>query len=107
MALSVMIVYITAADPAEAERIGRTCVSERLAACANLIPGLRSIYWWDGAVQDAAEAALLLKTTAARLPALIARVRALHSYDCPCVEAWPVADGDPDFLAWVVRETGG
>ena len=105
--MAVMIVYATAADPDEAERIGRTLVTERLAACANVIAGMRSVYWWEGRVQDASEAVLILKTTGERLDALIARLKALHSYDCPCIEAWPVADGNPDFLAWVARETGG
>jgi periplasmic divalent cation tolerance protein len=103
--MAVMIVYATAADPDEAERIGRTLVTERLAACANVIAGMRSIYWWEGRVQDASEAVLILKTTDVRLAALVARLRALHSYDCPCIEAWPVTDGNPDFLAWVARET--
>lgn len=105
--MAVMIVYATASDPDEAERIGRTLVTERLAACANVIAGMRSVYWWEGRVQDASEAVLILKTTDARLAAVVARLRALHSYDCPCIEAWPVADGNPDFLAWVARETGG
>jgi periplasmic divalent cation tolerance protein len=105
--MAVMIVYATASDPEEAQRIGRAVVTERLAACANVIAGMRSVYWWQGEVQEAAEAVLILKTTTERMPALIARVRALHSYDCPCIEAWPVADGNPDFLAWVARETAG
>ena len=105
--MAVMIVYATAADADEAERIGRTVVTERLAACANVVAGMRSVYWWEGRVQDAAEAVLILKTTDARLAALVARLKALHSYDCPCIEAWPVADGNPDFLAWVARETEG
>lgn len=103
--MAVMFVYATAGDAAEAERIGRTVVSERLAACANVLGGMRSIYWWEGAVQDAAEAVLILKTTTERLAALIARVRELHSYDCPCIEAVTVTDGNPDFLAWIARET--
>jgi periplasmic divalent cation tolerance protein len=105
--MAVMIVYATASDADEAERIGRAVVTERLAACANVIPEMRSVYWWEGRVQDASEAVLILKTTGERLSALIERLKALHSYDCPCIEAWPVADGNPDFLAWVARETGG
>lgn len=104
--MAVMLVYATASDAAEAERIGRAVVTERLAACANVLAGMRSIYWWEGAVQDTTEAVLILKTTDARLAALIARVTELHSYACPCIEALPVADGNPEFLAWVARETG-
>ena len=105
--MTVMFVYATAGDAAEARSIGRAVVGERLAACANVLAGMRSIYWWEGAVQEAVEAVLILKTTTERLGALIARVRELHSYACPCIEALPVADGNPAFLAWIARETGG
>ncbi len=105
--MAVMFVYVTASGADEAERIGRAVVAERLAACANVLAPVRSIYWWQGALEDSTEAALILKTTRARLPDLMARVKALHSYDCPCIEALEVTDGNPDFLAWVARETGG
>jgi periplasmic divalent cation tolerance protein len=102
-----MFVYATAADAAEAERIARAVVEARLAACANIIDGMRSLYWWEGKVQDAREAVLILKTTRDRLEPLIARVKELHSYDCPCIEALPVTAGYPPFLDWVARETHG
>ena len=105
--MAVMFVYATASDAAEARRIGRAVVEERLAACANVLAPMQSVYWWDGKVQEADEAVLILKTTAERLDALVARVRALHSYDCPCIEALAVNGGNPEFLAWVARETGG
>jgi len=105
--MPVMFVYATAGDATEALSIGRAVVEERLAACANVIDGMRSVYWWQGAVQEADEAVLVLKTTDDRLGALIARVRALHSYDCPCIEALPVVAGNQGFLDWVVRETHG
>jgi periplasmic divalent cation tolerance protein len=105
--MPVMFVYATAGDAAEALRIGRTVVEERLAACANVIDGMRAVYWWQGAVQDAGEAVLILKTTDDRLGALIDRVRDLHSYDCPCVEALPVIAGNQRFLDWVTSETHG
>ncbi len=104
--MAVMFVYVTASGADEAERIGRAVVADRLAACANVLAPVRSIYWWQGALEEGAEAALILKTTRARLPELIARVKALHSYECPCIEALEVTDGNPDFLAWVERETG-
>src|ERR1700691_2997389 len=105
--MSVMLVYVTAASAEEAQRIARTVVEERLAACANIIDGMASIYWWEGRVQEASEAVLILKTIAARLDALTERVRALHSYDCPCIEAIAVSGGNAAFLDWVKRETGG
>jgi len=103
--MTVMVVYATASDAAEARRIARQVVEERLAACANIVAPMTSIYWWEGAVQEAAEAVLILKSTADRLAPLMARIKELHSYDVPCIEAWPVAEGHPAFLDWVGRET--
>ena len=105
--MPVMFVYVTAGDAAEALRIGRAVVEERLAACANVLAGMRSVYWWQGAVEEAGEAVLILKTTDDRLGALIDRVRDLHSYDCPCIEALPVIAGNQGFLDWVASETHG
>jgi periplasmic divalent cation tolerance protein len=103
--MSAMFVYVTASDAAEAERIGRAVVVERLAACANILAGMRSIYWWEGKVEEGAEAALVLKTTRERLAPLVARIKALHSYDCPCIEALPIEGGNQAFLDWIARET--
>lgn len=105
--MPVMLVYATAADAAEARRIARTVVEERLAACANIIERIHSIYWWEDAVQEAGEAVLILKTTEDRLATLIERIKALHSYDCPCIEAMPVEQGYPAFLDWVAQATHG
>ena len=105
--MAVTIVYVTASDTSEARRIGRTLVEERLAACANIMAPMTSIYWWEGKVQEASEAVLILKTTEASLEALVSRVKALHSYDCPCIEAWPVTAGYGPFLDWVAQETHG
>src|SRR5689334_23169751 len=99
--MTVMVVYATASDAAEARRIARQVVEERLAACANIVAPVTSIYWWEGVVQEAAEAVLILKSTADRLAPLMARIKELHSYDVPCIEAWPVAEGHPAFLDWV------
>jgi periplasmic divalent cation tolerance protein len=103
--MELRLVYITAADLDEAKRLASALVAERLAACANILPGMQSCYWWEGAVQHEQEVVLIAKTRAARLDALIARVRALHSYSCPCVVALPITEGDPDYLAWIAAET--
>ena len=100
-----VLVYITCRDPAQAEAIARPLVGERLAACANLIPGMRSLYRWQGALESAEETVLILKTTAVRVPALSARVKQLHTYTVPCVVAVPVVDGSPEYLAWIAAET--
>ena len=98
-------VLVTAPDAACAERIGRALVDERLAACANLLPGVRSIYRWEGAIEEADEVLLVLKTRAAQVDALAARVAALHPYDVPEVLALPVAGGSARYLSWVREET--
>ncbi len=101
----VTLLYITASGPEEAERLGRTLVEERLAACANIIPGMRSIYWWQGTLETAAETVLILKTREELVAAATGRVKALHSYSCPCVLSLPVAAGNPAYLQWLRDET--
>lgn len=98
-------IYVTAGSRDEALEIGRTLVQERLAACANVIPSITSVYWWEDAVQEDTEAALVLKTRQALLDKVTARVRELHSYDCPCVVALPITGGNRAFLDWIDRET--
>ncbi|HTC18245.1 MAG TPA: divalent-cation tolerance protein CutA [Stellaceae bacterium] len=102
--MAVMWVYVTTGGRAEAERIGRQAVASRLAACANVIGGAIAIYWWEGKIERGREAVLILKTTKARLKPLIAKIRRLHSYDCPCIEAIRVAAGYKPYLDWVARE---
>ena len=92
-------------DVATAKRIGRLLVEESLAACVNVLPGLRSIYRWKGAVQSDDEALMIIKTTAACLAACQARLVALHPYQVPEVVALPVADGHHPYLSWVATST--
>ena len=99
------LIYMTAASDDEAMRIGRTLVEERLAACANVIPGMRSLYWWDGRVQDDKETVLIVKTRAELVAALTERVKALHSYAVPCVVALPIEAGNSAYLDWLRSET--
>ena len=100
-----VVVLVTAGDAGEAARIGRTLVEERLAACASVVGPIRSVYRWQGAVEEAAEHLLLVKARADDLPALEARVRALHSYQVPEVLALPVAAGSAAYLAWLAQST--
>jgi periplasmic divalent cation tolerance protein len=99
------LVYMTAASRDEAKAIGRALVEERLAACANVIDGMESIYWWQGKLSEEREAVLIAKTRAQLVPALTERVRALHSYTVPCVVALPLVGGNPAYLAWLEAET--
>jgi len=98
---SVRIVLTTAADAAEAERLANTLVGERLIACATLVPGAKSIYRWQGAVETSTETLLVLKTTAEQIGALQARVLALHSYDTPEFLVLPVEGGSGKYLDWL------
>lgn len=100
-------VYVTAADEAQAATLARALLERGLIACANLLPGMRSFFRWEGAVQDEGEVAMLLKTAATRVDALIAAVEELHPYDTPCVVVWPIEAGSEAYLRWVVAESGG
>ena len=95
------LVYMTAGSMDEARRLGEVLVAERLAACVNLIDGMTSIYRWQGEVQRETETVLIAKTTEGQVAALTERVRALHSYDCPCVVSLPIESGNPAFLRWI------
>ncbi len=105
MATATCLLYMTAADADEARRIGDALVAERLAACVNIIPGMTSVYRWQGGIRHDAEIVMIAKTRAELVERATARVRELHSYDCPCVVALPVVGGNPDFLSWIVEET--
>lgn len=100
-----VVILVTTGSADEAERIGRTLVDERLIACANIIPGVRSIYRWQDAVEDATEHLLILKARAADVAALDVRVRALHSYDVPEVIVLPVTSTSAAYGAWLLGAT--
>ncbi|MGE4064338.1 MAG: divalent-cation tolerance protein CutA [Rhodospirillaceae bacterium] len=95
------MLYVTAASKDEALKIGRALVAERLAACANVLDGMHSVYWWQGAVEEAQEAVLILKTRAELAGRAMERVKALHSYDVPCALVYDVAGGLPAYLDWI------
>ena len=99
--MDALLCLCTCPDAATAERLAASLVEERLAACVSLVPGLRSIYRWQGAIQRDEELLLLIKTTRARYPALQARLQALHPYELPELVAVEVADGLPAYLRWV------
>jgi periplasmic divalent cation tolerance protein len=103
--VSACVCYVTAGSPEEARSLGQTLVAERLAACANILDGMTSLYWWQGTLEQAAESVVILKTRSELVPALTERVRQLHSYACPCVVALPISDGNSDYLGWIASET--
>lgn len=98
-------VVVTAADPDWLAGFTRRLVEDRLAACGHQIAAIRSIYRWDGAVQDDPEARVALHTRLSLVPSIVARADAEHPYDLPCVIALPIAAGNPAYLDWVVAET--
>jgi periplasmic divalent cation tolerance protein len=99
------LIFSTCPDMATAERIAEALVHERLAACASLLPGITSIYRWEGQIQRDPEVLLLMKTTTERVAALSERLRALHPYAIPEIIAVPVTEGLPDYLSWVTTCT--
>ncbi len=103
---AIVLAYITTRDADEAGRIGQALVEERLCACVNILPGMRSIYRWQGAIERAEETVLIAKTRAALFPALAARVQALHSYEVPCVLELPIGRGHEAYVRWLLANSG-
>ena len=103
--MSAISVYAIFANAEEADRIGRTMVEEKLAACVNILGPVRSIYRWKGAIETADEVAAIFKTSDERAGLLITRIAALHSYDVPCVAAWPIDKILGAYADWVEEST--
>ena len=100
-----LVVFVTVGSTLEGERLARKLVEERLAACVNIVPNLRSFFWWEGSLTEEGEALLLIKTTRERLDELTARVKRLHSYSVPEIIALPVMGGSTEYMDWVRAET--
>lgn len=101
----IVTLYTTVSDIEEAKRIASALLEERLVACANIIPGGRSLYVWEGEVADDPELFVLFKTRRPLAAAAKARIAELHSYDVPCIAIWPWADGHAPYMQWVESET--
>ncbi len=101
----IVLIYVTIPDLGAAERLARAIVELRLAACANILPGMRSIYWWNEAMEEADEVVVLFKTKAALAAKLTDAVVAMHPYETPCVLHLPVSGGSDAFLSWISSET--
>lgn len=100
-----VLIYVTTPSEAEALRIGRILVEGRLAACANVVPQMTSIFRWEGRIQQESEAVLIVKTVADHAGAVIERIKAVHSYSCPCAVVLPITGGNQGFLDWIDAET--
>ncbi|CAJ0806021.1 Divalent-cation tolerance protein CutA [Ralstonia psammae] len=101
----VLLVLTNLPDADSADRVTKAVLESRLAACVNRLPACSSTYWWNGAIEHAAEIPLLIKTTHATYPALEVALRKAHPYEVPEIIAVPVAVGLPAYLAWVADET--
>lgn len=101
------VVLTTCPDETTAETLSRRLVEERLAACVNRLPGIRSTYWWQGAVHEDQEVLLMAKTSGDRVATLSARIQELHPYEVPEVIALPIALGAERYLAWIGQTLAG
>jgi periplasmic divalent cation tolerance protein len=102
-----VFVYTTWPSIVEAEQAGRTLVERRLCACVNILPGMISLYWWQGAIERGEEVVMIVKTRAALAEAVRAAVKELHSYSTPAILVLPLESVDPAYHAWLVAETEG
>jgi periplasmic divalent cation tolerance protein len=100
-----IVVLVTAASKQEAARIGRALVKAELAACVNVLPGIRSIFRWEGKVSEEREVLLIVKSRSDLFDRLATEVKRLHSYQVPEVIAFPIAYGAADYLAWIRKST--
>ena len=100
-----LVVFVTAPNEETAVKVARCVVEEKLAACVNIVSNVRSIYRWQGKIEDESELLLVIKTRQERFKALRERVKALHTYTVPEIIALPVTDGLEEYLAWLKEET--
>jgi periplasmic divalent cation tolerance protein len=98
-------IYITASDKNEARYLGRMLVENRLAACVNILDGIKSLYWWKGRIEQGNEAVLIAKTRKTLVHKIIRAVKSAHGYTCPCIVELPIGSGYPQFLDWIKAET--
>jgi periplasmic divalent cation tolerance protein len=102
-----VFVYTTYPSLVEAERIGRAVLERRLAACVNILPGMVSYYWWEGAIERGEEVVMIIKTRASLAEQVRAAVKEMHSYTTPAILVLPIEGGEPAYLDWLMKETEG
>ena len=100
------MILVTTSSTSEAQAIGKALVEERLAACVNVISGLRSLFRWQGKIEEQEEALMVVKSRSELLPSIIEAVKRLHSYTVPEVIAFPIVGGSPDYLSWIDESVG-
>ncbi len=102
-----VFVYTTYPSIVEAERAGRALLERRLAACVNILPGMVSLYWWQGQIDRGDEVVMIIKTRTSLAEPVRAAVKAMHSYTTPAILVIPIETVDPSYHAWIEAETGG
>ena len=102
---SAIVVLITASSAEEAENIAKSLVEDKLVACVNIIPQIKSVYWWEGKVCEDDEIMLISKTKKSLFTTLIDRVKSLHSYEVPEIISFPISEGSPEYLNWLEKVT--
>ncbi|MBT8331742.1 MAG: divalent-cation tolerance protein CutA [Deltaproteobacteria bacterium] len=102
--MKVNFIYMTAGSREEARKIAKELVISRLAACVNIWDNMNSFYMWQGKVQDDTEVVMIAKTAENRVPALVEKVKSMHSYECPCIVSIPISGGNQAFLDWIAEE---
>lgn len=100
-----IMIYVTYPSEDDAKKISRSLVERRLVACANVVPAVQSLYWWDGKVQEDQEVAALYKTQAKNFEAVKACVLESHPYDVPCIVSYEIKNGHEPYLSWIQNET--
>ena len=100
-----VFVYTTYPSVVEAERAGRALVERRLCACVNILPGMVSIYWWQGAIERGEEVVMIIKTRLSLAESVRTAVKQMHSYTTPAILVLPIESVDPDYHAWLMAET--
>ncbi len=102
---SAIIIFITASSEEEAKKVATALVNEKLVACVNIIPKIHSIYWWEGKVCQDDEVMLISKSKQSLFPAIMDRVKSLHSYKVPEIISFPISEGFPEYLNWIEEVT--
>src|ERR1044071_3503719 len=101
----IVFVYTTYPSAVEAEQAGRALIERELAACVNILPGMVSIYRWEGAIERGEEVVMIIKTRASLAEAVRGAVKEMHSYTTPAILVLPIEGGEPGYLAWMMKET--
>ena len=97
--------YITTPNQKEAKKLGGLILKERLAGCVNIVPEIKSMYWWNGKIENQNEVVLIVKTRQLLAKKLIDFVKKHHEYNVPCINILPIIDGNPDYFRWLDKET--